>query len=157
MRKVLFAVCLAAFALTPRAAQAQIGLGPQASIAEDADFGLGARATFGLPAKIPLEIIASADYFFPEEDVDYWELNGEVVWLIPVTAPTVDPYAGAGINIAHASIEGGESDTEVGLNLLGGLKLHVGPVTPFGEFRFELDGGEQFVVTFGVLFGLGPM
>ena len=44
------------------------------------------------------------------------------------------------------------SDTDLGLNLLGGTLFGRGKVNPFVELRVELAGGEQFVLTGGVLF-----
>jgi hypothetical protein len=43
----------------------------------------------------------------------------------------------------------------VGLNLLGGLKFALGSLSSYAEGRFELGGGEQLVLTFGVLVGGG--
>ena len=165
MRRLLVAVCLAAFVLVPSAAYAQLDLGGQLSWADDFDLGLGGRVVLGLPfEQVPLEAIGTFDYFFPDEDapgvdVTYWELNTNVVYRIPVQVPMLTPYAGAGINIAHASVDSDlidMSDTDVGINLLGGIKYNAGPVTPFAELRFELDGGEQFVLSFGALFNVGP-
>lgn len=161
MRRLLVAVCLAAFLLVPSAAYAQLDLGGQLSWGDDADFAVGGRVVLGIPSEqVPLEAIGTFDYFFPDEDgLNYWELNTNVVYRIPVQVPMLTPYAGAGINIAHASLDTDGvdvSDTEVGINLLGGVKYNAGPVTPFGELRFELDGGEQFVLSLGVLFNVGP-
>ncbi len=166
MRKLLLSSCLALLALTPGTLSAQIGIGGQLSWGDEADLGIGARGTFGLPVKAaPLEIIGTFDYFFPDGaaglDVTYWELNGNVVYLFKVPAPKVTPYAGAGLNLAHASVDAGTpgisvSRTELGLNFLGGAKFDLGSVTPFGELRFELDGGEQFLISAGVLFSVGP-
>ncbi len=166
MRKLLLSSCLTLLVLNPGALSAQIGIGGQLSWADDADLGIGARAAFSLPTKAaPLEIIATFDYFFPDDaaglDVTYWELNGNVVYLFDVPAPKVTPYAGAGLNLAHGSVDAGTpgtsvSDTELGLNFLGGARFDLGSVTPFGELRVELDGGEQFLISAGVLFSVGP-
>jgi hypothetical protein len=73
----------------------------------------------------------------------------------------VAPYAGTGLNYAHASVSVPElagmsvSNSEVGLNILGGAKFKLGQVTPFGEFRVELGGGEEFVITGGAMMTLG--
>ncbi|UCC49712.1 MAG: outer membrane beta-barrel protein [Gemmatimonadota bacterium] len=165
MRRLLVAVCLAALVAVPSTAHAQVDLGGQLSWGDDADFGIGGRVVLGLPfEQVPLEVIGTFDYFFPDEgpggaDVTYWELNANIVYRIPVRVPMLTPYAGTGINIAHVSVDTDgvdASDTEVGINLLGGAKYDAGPVTPFAELRFELDGGEQFVLSLGVLFNVGP-
>ncbi len=169
MRKLLIAACLALFVLTPGALQAQIGVGGQLSYGDDVNAGIGVRGTFGLTTRIPLQIIGSFDYFFPGDiggsDITYWELNGNLVYLFSIpTLPTVTPYAGAGLNLAYVSSQVDIfglapttfSSTELGLNLLGGAQFNLGPVTPFGELRIELGGGEQFVITGGALFTVGP-
>ena len=165
MRKLLIADCALLFILSPGALQAQVGLGGQLSWAEDFDLGIGARATFGLPTTIPLEIIGSVDYFFPESvpgaSVTYWEANANIVYMFQIPASPIAPYAGGGLNLAYGSVDLGipgvdASSTQVGLNILGGAKFNLGPVTPFGEMRFELNGGEQFVISAGALFSVGP-
>ena len=105
------------------------------------DFGIGARGTFGLPTTIPLEIIGSVDYFFPESvpgaSVTYWEANANIVYMFQIPASPIAPYAGGGLNLAYGSVDLGipgvdASSTLVGLNILGGAKFNRGPVTPFG-------------------------
>lgn len=176
MRKLLTIASLVTMSLAPTALNAQVNLGGQLSFANDFDVGVGARATFGLPVPAPLEIVTTADYFFPGGmtglDISYWEINANLVYLFKIPASIIQPYAGGGLNFAHASFstdfselgvevppeipnfEG--SDSQLGLNLLGGAKFNLGPITPFGELRYEVSGGEQFVVSLGALFQLGP-
>ena len=132
--------------------------GPQISLGDDSDFGIGARAEFDLKGP-PLTIIGSFDYYFPGGSVDYWEFNGNLIYNFDIpSAPTVTPYAGGGLNIAHVSWGGSDefvddhSDTRAGLNLLGGARFDAGSIMPFIEMKFEIEGGEQFVVTGGILF-----
>ncbi len=176
MSKFLTIGSLVFVVLAPSAVNAQVNLGGQLSFADDYDIGLGVRATFGLPTAAPLEIITTADYYFPDGvtgiDISYWEINANLVYLFNIPSSIVAPYAGGGLNYAHASvsadlsqfgvdfpgelpaIEGSQSD--LGLNLLGGARFNLGSITPFGELRIELNGGEQFVFSAGALFRLGP-
>ncbi len=161
MRRTLLAALV--LILSPGVLQAQVNIGGQLSLAEETDFGIGARTTVGLSVpSFPLEVIASFDYFFPDEtNVSYWELNGNVAHEFPVRSPVVKPYVGAGLNLAHRSIDnilfaGTVSNTDLARNILGGAKFAVGTVTPFGELRIELGGAEQFVLTGGVMFQVGP-
>lgn len=152
----------AALAISAGNVEAQ-RFGVQGNWGDDADFGIGARVELGLPNLFtttgPLAntfLIGSFDYFFPDNDaIDYWELNANLA--IPLVASGIDPYVGAGLNVAHVSIDSDlvddASDTEIGLNLLGGLRIPMGGVATFVEGRFELGGGEQFVLTFGALLG----
>ncbi len=144
--------------LTPPGAlcNERVHVGGQLNLAEDADFGIGGRLMVSLPPHPRFELLGSFDVFFPGEDVDYWEVNGNAVYNFPFPETLIRPYAGGGLNIAHIDANGrgfghGE-DTDLGLNLLGGVKFPLANFTPFAEARVELEGGEQFVLTGGVLF-----
>ncbi|MEN8144359.1 MAG: hypothetical protein ABFS14_05350, partial [Gemmatimonadota bacterium] len=152
MRKVLLTFAFLLFlAGTAKEAQAQARFGVQANIAEDFDFGVGARVALSPPGPSPIKLIGSFDLYFPDDPVDYWELNGNIVYVVPVQNSAVAPYVGGGLNIAHASVDGVPfaSDTEAGLNLLGGIEFG-GTVPIFVEAKVEVEGGEQFVVTGGI-------
>ena len=166
MKKLITGACVALLILTPAAAQAQLGLGAQLNWGDDVDLGIGVRGTYTLPTTFPLEVIGSFDYFFPsvgvsEIDLNYWEINANVVYLFPVSSAVIAPYAGTGFNFAHASVSSTEfqdisiSDSELGLNILGGAKFNVGGFMPFGELRIELGGGEEFIFTGGATVPVG--
>jgi hypothetical protein len=164
-RLLRVAACTAALGIAAVPVAAQTRFGPQLSWGDDdANLGLGARGVFSLRSLVNergLDLVASFDYFFPDEgagaDVEYWELNGNVTYLIPNVKGSLAPYVGSGLNIAHGSVDasgvGSQSDTEAGLNLLGGTRFRTkGRLTPFAELRFELGGGERVVLTGGILF-----
>lgn len=160
------AVILLSFNVLAEAAAQErpIRFGVQGSWADDVDFGVGARVQVGLADFYEgLRGIASFDYFFPGEDSDfglvdldvkYWELNANLTYTLK---GSLAPYVGTGLNIAHASAGlragdldlGDESETDLGLNLLGGLRLSG---RFFAEAKLELGGGENFMVTAGILF-----
>jgi hypothetical protein len=88
----------------------------------------------GLPAIPGLGVIGSFDYFFPgtvdlsgvgvDISADYWEINGNLFYSFPVSGASIEPYFGAGLNLATASVDvtgAGEtvddSQTELALNL----------------------------------------
>jgi hypothetical protein len=147
----------------PRAAHAQAQFGPQLSWASNSiGVGIGGRAEVSLAKLIPsvkgLTAIGSFDWFFPT-GVTYWEINGDVGYHFQIPQVKLDPYAGAGLVIAHSSISGCAalgincSATNVGLNLLAGTNFPaMGKITPFAELRLELRTGSAFVITGGVLF-----
>jgi hypothetical protein len=145
----------------PAAAPSQRpSFGVQLDWSSDYDFGIGGRGVFPLRMfpKTPLDGIVSFDYFFPSApagvSAHYWEINGNVAYRFRVPArSTLRPYAGGGLNIAHASVSGLGSDTKAGLNLLGGTTFKVkGSITPFAEARGEIGGGKTFVLTGGIRF-----
>jgi hypothetical protein len=154
----LAVVASAAFSAPAQAAEAsfggQVSYGFGLSDDDgDAQLGIGGRVVLDLSdQKAGVEAIGSFDYFFPEEvlgvDLSYWEINANLVYnLSPMGS--LRPYVGAGLNLAHASAEGFDGETDAGLNVLGGLKLsrHV-----FVEARVELGGGEQAVLSAGYRF-----
>lgn len=145
------------------APQRAVSFGVQGSFGTETDFGIGGRVVFGLRSlfpRTPLDAHVSFDYFFPDEpagtDLTYWEINGNVGYRIPNVRGSWAPYVGGGLSIAHASVDiglGSASDTDVGLNLLGGSTFGTrSKVQPFAEARVTLGGGEQFVITGGVRF-----
>ena len=169
MRKKTFLTALAVmFLFGATQLSAQIRFGGQLNYGDDTDFGLGARLVLDDPALGEFRFIGSFDLYFPgsrsaggvDVDGDYWEINGNIVYDFEVTtSPNLTPYVGGGLNVAHASAEAttplvsaSASDTELGVNLLGGLEFGVGKLRPFVEIKVELEGGEQFVITGGILF-----
>jgi len=181
MRKLLgSALLLAVVALAPTDAAAQRraasrptassstkpSFGVELNWSSDVDFGIGGRGVFPLESlfpKAPLDGIVSFDYFFPSApagvSAHYWEINGDVAYRFTVPrSSSLRPYAGGGLNIAHASAgpSGGASvsETKAGLNLLGGttFRLKGSSLTPFAEARGEVGGGKTFIITAGVRF-----
>jgi hypothetical protein len=70
----------------------------------------------------------------------------------------ITPFAGAGVNYRHISIDTNTpgvdgSDSDLGLGLLGGIFLPIGTMTGQAEGRFDLGGGEQLVLSFTLFFG----
>lgn len=160
------AVVVSAAAAAPASAQR---FGVHANWADDVDFGIGARMEVDAQGLFTDDepfsrtfFLGSFDYFFPDcgsFDCNYWEINAGLA--IPIIAADIDPYVGAGINIASFGYDEdlpdefdfGGSDTDVGLNLLGGIRFPLGNLSAFGEGRLELGGGEQLVLSFGVMLG----
>jgi hypothetical protein len=132
---------------------AQVRFGAQGSWGDESDLGIGARLEYGLEKlfpNAPVRSAASFDYFFPGSDLTYWEINYNVFYQFNTEG--LAPYAGGGLVLGYASF-GGSSDTDMGLNLGGGLKFKTaGKLAPFVEGRIELGAAEQLVITGGLLF-----
>lgn len=136
-----------------RTADAQVYLGPQVNLATDTDFGVGGRVLANIE-QANLEFAGSFDLFFPDGPVDYWELNGNLFYHFHLPEnPTVLPYAGGGLNLATFDPETGDSNTEAGLNLGGGVRFPLENVSPYAEGRAVVGDADQFVFTVGLLFG----
>jgi len=160
-------VLVVAVALPISSAQAQLQpvrtqFGVQLSFADDAELGVGGRVRYGLQSffpRAPLSSIGSLDIFFPGNNVTYAEINYNVVYNFRIgSAPRVGPYAGGGLNFAYAKVDlgagaGSQSNTDLGLNIVGGMNFNGrSRLTPFLELRAELGGGEQLVFTGGIYF-----
>lgn len=124
--------------------------GVQGSYGDHTDFGIGGRLTYDLNRVVA--VTGSFDYFFPDI-VKYFEVNGNVTYMFPMSMLT--PYAGGGLTIGRASAAFGgfsASHTEIMPSLLGGIRFTMSRLNPFVECRIELSGYKQFVITGGISF-----
>jgi hypothetical protein len=165
MKKAMVGLAVvAAMAVVSQQAVAQaqvrpIRFGAQATWANDFDFGVGARVIYPALGKMVgvsgLEGSASFDWFFPSLG-NYFEINVNALYPVAIASmPKLRPYVGGGLNIAHSSwdvVIVSYSSTDIGLNALAGARFALGKFSTFAEAKIELSGGEQFAVTFGVLF-----
>lgn len=159
------ALVFLAFGAADAQAQMQWSFGGQGSWANDFDFGVGARAEMTMDSQEQsilndIRFAGSFDYFFPSAgpmgagDFTYFEINGNGHYALPIEG-SADVYAGGGLNVARLSASSSVSGvgnfsvsaTEIGLNVLGGVRFPLGSMTAGAEGRFELGGGEQLVVS----------
>lgn len=165
------ALCVALGA-SPVAGQGA-AIGPQISNSRDTDIGVGLRAVLDLgPLDFGLRVIGSFDIFFPDDyeldggdggiagDADYWEANLNLAYDVGLPLVPIKPYIGGGLNVAHIELKDTPNDeafaldqTDTGVNALAGVEVDAGAIAPFLEFRYEILGGEQWVITGGILFG----
>ncbi len=139
---------------------------------DDFDLGVGARAT--IPVEAISEKVSGVGeflFFFPDDgggkaDLVYWEINANLIHDFAVESRSFVRYAGAGINVARASLsldlpdnpfvtDDTVSNTDVGINILGGAAFQGSPVNPFVEAKLEVGGGDSFVITFGASIPFG--
>lgn len=144
---------------TPSTASAQMGFVVQGNYADDMEFGVGGGVTFGLGSLTTnsgIRAEATFDYFFPGNDLTYWEINGNALMDIKSIAGL---YVGAGVNYYSIGIDSSlcgafcsfAEDSGIGLNLLGGWNFG-GSKGPFVQAKFEVGGGEQLVISGGIRF-----
>ena len=140
------------FSLVAMPAQSQIYLGPEVAWNDDFDLGIGAGIEFDLPELYEgITFMGDFLYFFPGDDVDYWEINANLSYDLPLEDVPVVPFGLAGLNIGRASqdseIEGASySDTQIGLNLGAGVKFDLGSFRPRVAARFSIGGWDTFSV-----------
>lgn len=144
---------------TPAVASAQMGFVVQGNYADDFEFGVGGGVTFGLGSLTTnsgIRAEATFDYYFPGDDLTYWEINGNALMDIK-SIPSL--YVGAGVNYYSVGIDSDlcgdlcdfAEDSGVGLNLLAGWNFS-GSKGPFVQAKFEVGGGEQLVISGGIRF-----
>lgn len=158
MKKLASFILLIAFAflLTPQQATAQteIEVGPRLGIdvgdASDigGDFFIGAEGRI-TPEAFPVSINPSIDYYFV--DVDGYSLltfDINALYEFGVDNEAFTPYAGGGLGFVRSSVDFGElgsaSNTEVGLNLVGGAAFETGSVKPFAQAKVNV--GSDFTL-----------
>lgn len=147
------AVAVAFSLATPATADAQVSFGVQGDYGTEIEaVGIGPRLDVMIPGAGGFGLVGSFDYYFPDNS-DFWEINANATYAFDVASP-VGPYLGAGLNYADSSPDGvNVSNSEAGLNILGGLKFGVdAPVTPFIEGRYATTFTGQVVITGGILF-----
>lgn len=157
MKKLLCAVALVGLLAVPASASAQATVGPLVGFHDDVDFGIGAFASVPVPSLDPnLSIVPSFVFYFPGEGLDYWEINGDVMYSFEVSAETpVLPFAFAGLNFANFGVEGFDSQTEIGLNLGGGVEFRAESLNPFAGAKFTVGDVDGFVIFGGIGFVVG--
>ncbi len=178
MKKFLFAAMAFAFllAVPPSEAEAQVSFGPQAVLWDFDEFGLGARADFGLADALDIEegafsqLRASTNVSYLFGDSQRFN-GGEASWsgllinanaIVPFeTDGAITPFAGAGINHTRFSSSvsgngfafGSFSGSSSGLNLLGGIEFDLGAVPAFTELQYSTSGAGNLNLSLGVMFG----
>ena len=146
----------------------QIAVGPEISLAEDVDLGIGVVMEGPLTSVYEqLEFGGRFTLYFPDGG-DYWELDGDVRYLFPLEGENaLLPYVLAGIAIGHWSWDyegpGDEapvgrrsgSDTEVALRIGGGFKVPMARMTPFAELGLGVGDLPDFTLRGGLTFPVG--
>jgi hypothetical protein len=163
MKQFVFVLVGSVCLLAAPPAQAQIGIGPHVGWSDEFDLGIGARAEFGLANVFSIEEgvlsnlfgVASGTYFFwscpSGVSCSYFEVNPNAALPVPL-GETLISYFGSGLHVGRWSVGDG-SGTEVGLNILAGLKFPVAERNAFAEGKFGLAGAEHFTLWVGMLLG----
>jgi hypothetical protein len=157
------------FALVLAGLIAALGWLPAPSAAADIDFGVrggfydDADAGF-VGAELLMEVYPrwfidpNVEYAFVD-DGSLWTLNADVHYDFPVTIPFA-VWAGAGPAVIHRSTDAprgcrrcsGKDDTDLGLNLLGGIGFRRGAVRPYLQGKVVLSGDTEAVFAVGLRF-----
>ena len=162
--------------------QAQIELGPRVGYEIDQlnAFALGGDVRVSTAA-LPVQLNGSVDYFFLDDasfsdgagnsleasqNLLKFAVNG--LFQFGIDNQYFTPYAGPGLSITRYSVDSDAdidgqgvdlrsgSETDVGLNAVGGAEFGVGGLRPFVQAEFVLLGDyEPVQFTAGLLFDVG--
>ena len=162
---LLFAVLLLLGGTVPLNSHAQsFRIGPRATVSLGnisdlgGDVGIGANGRVDIP-DVPVNGDAAFTYFFADDPTSVWTLDLNALYPFPLEEQTFLPYAGGGLALTNTSVEiagRSASNTDVALNLVGGVEFDVGVISPFLEVNVGVGGDvDRFGLSGGLLFSLG--
>ena len=140
-------------AATP--ARAAIGFGPRVGFGLQPDqFVVGAQTLLGRSLYI-FRFAPSFDLGWGD-NVTTYAFNGDFEFSLGIPSTRAHFYAGGGVGVTAWDFESSGSDTEVGLDLLGGARMGGrGSMEYTVEARFGIGDVPDFRLLFGVLLGTG--
>lgn len=147
----------------PSQAQVTVDLGPRVGFDIGGDIEelfIGADARFGI-ADVPVDFGATFDYYLVESGVTFYQINLNAYYDFLMEDMPFVPYAGAGLGISRISYDLGEvgeflgqnsiSDSDTGINLIGGARFNAGNVFPFAQIQLTIGDLDLFTIGGGVL------
>ena len=143
-------VALAASVVAPAPSHAlPIGWNIFGGWATEADgMVLGAGAHFGIG---PIEANPNAEIIFIDGG-NMFTLNADAHWTI-LPAAVANVFVGGGVGMVIVDPEHGDSDTDAAVNVVAGAMLNAVRFNPFGKLKWViLDGGDPFMIEFGIRF-----
>ena len=144
----LSAALLAAALATPATA-GPIGLQANAGWYTESDaFFVGAGARMGAGT---IAIVPNAEWQFVDNGSAWsFSVDGHLT-LMPLGVGNV--YAGGGLGWYTSDPDQGDSNTDTGINLVGGVGFSALPMKPFAQLKYVIiDGNDPFQFSFGVRF-----
>jgi len=142
---------------------------------EEGTYFVGGQARLGL-AGVPIIINPNADYYFNQiDDATVLQFNADVLVPFGPANAVFTPYAGLGLGVTQVSFDPDtpilgnlleSSETDYGVNLIGGATFGSGPIRPFGQARVTFgdhlaflnedgEGGAGYALMGGLLFHIG--
>jgi hypothetical protein len=108
--------------------------------------GAGARMSFA-----QFTVNPNAEYIFTENATSYTLNLDATMSIMPLGVGSA--YAGGGVAWSTVDPDNGESNTDRGVNVLGGFGLNAVPFKPYGQIKWTfLPDDTPFSFSFGVRF-----
>lgn len=150
----------------PLTAQAQMEsssgfeIGPRVTIdvGDIEEVALGADVRYDLSENVdaPIQLAGAFDYYFAGDqggtDVTIYTIDLNAHYVFP-TEETFSPYAGGGLGITSSEF-GDNSNTDTGLNVVGGVEFDTGTLQPFVQGQITIGDLDRIGITGGLLFAL---
>lgn len=155
MNRLLSTLTLATVALILTASQgraqdkAMWGLG--LCYGSDTEVGLDGRLFLPVGSIRNFAITPNLDIFFVDGGT-FFTVDGNINYTFLPFSRSGGLYGIGGLDIGFAKPKNGNSQTELGINLGGGVRGSAGPVDLFGELKFVLGDFDQVVLYGGVYF-----
>lgn len=148
---LFFSVIAATVAFAPPAHAADMDFGVRAGVDVD-----GSDPFVGVELLMPMShrlfFNPNVERYFRDNDRDLTSLNADMHYDFNVGH---DKYAWAGAGLAlqlRDKRQAGEDRTSVGVNVLGGLGIQAGTITPYVQAKAVLADDDQVVIGVGVRF-----
>jgi len=156
MRYLFLLTLLVGLGITTRAAaQTQVAVGPRVGFdvanVEELFVGVDARLAY---RDLAVEVQPALDVYLPANG-SFVTLSINALYRVPIDDARVQPYAGGGLGFSFFDDATGRDQSDVGLNLVGGLRLPAATVfTPFAQAQITLGSVDLIAFSGGVLFDL---
>jgi hypothetical protein len=119
---------------------------------DDAFIGLEGRCDVAdVSSNVILQINPSFSYYFTDV-IDVFNFSLNLPFEFQINDSVLRPMVAPGIGLWHFS--NGGSETDLTLNLIGGLLFYLGPVEPFVQLRIYIGDGSGAELMGGLLFRL---
>lgn len=114
------------------------------------DAFLGVEGVF--PVNGTIDLVPNLEWVFVDVG-DFLTGNIDLAYNVPDHTRTADFWIGGGLALLRSDLgDNFDSNTEVGVNLLAGVALTTGPVSPYVQAKGILADDSQFVITVGLRF-----
>ena len=151
MKKLFFVICMMLMSVATFAQQGKMTVGIHG------DYMIDSPKNFGIGANVGYEVInnvrgvAEFNYFLKKDGVSYWNVEVNAEYLFKVgDAFTIYPLAG--IDLLGISVEGGGSDSKMGLNLGAGVEYAISSnLSLKAEYNYKTQGDGWSLLKFGVV------
>ena len=154
LRLLLGLLALLALVFSPARASAEVSIGPHLGINFDWDepvIGGEVRADLAqLSPSVQLQIDPTLSLAFPG-DGTIFDLSVNLPFQFTINDSVLRPYVAPGLAFLHWSGHRG-SDSNLFLNLIGGLLFDLGSVDPFVQLKVMIPHGSLVELLGGVLF-----